>query len=91
MATIDVSRSHTMGKDRAREAAEGIAKRLENKLDIKYRWEGDDLKFERTGAKGTIFVTDDKVRVAVDLGMMLRPMKGTVEQKIKQYLDEALH
>ncbi len=90
MATIDIRRSHSLGKDRAREAAEGIAKRLEHKLAVKYRWEGDDLRFERTGAKGRIHVSDDAVRVEVDLGMMLRPMKGKVEQKVHQYLDEAL-
>lgn len=90
MATIEISRSHWLGKDEAREAAEGIARRLESKLDVKYRWEGDDLRFERTGAKGRIHVADGAVRVEVDLGMMLRPMKGKVEQKIHQYLDEAL-
>lgn len=90
MATIDITRKHSIGKDKAREAAEGIAKRLESKLDIKYRWAGDDLKFERSGAKGNIHVTDDEVRVAIDLGMMLRPMKGKIEQKVHQYLDDAL-
>ena len=90
MATIDVTRQHSLGKDKAKEAAEGIAKKLETKLDVKYRWDGDDLRFERTGAKGRIHVTDDRVRVEVDLSLMLRPMKGKVEQKIHQYLDEAL-
>jgi putative polyhydroxyalkanoate system protein len=90
MATIDVTRSHSLGKDKARDAAEGIAKRLQSKLDVKYRWDGDDLKFERTGAKGRIHVSDASVRVEVDLGLMLRPMKGKVEQKVHEYLDDAL-
>ncbi len=90
MATIDIRRPHAIGKDRARSAAETVAQRLEQKLQIRYHWDGDDLKFERSGASGCIHVTDQEVRVLVDLGLMLRPMKGKVEQKVHQYLDEAL-
>ena len=90
MATIDIRRSHSIGKDAARKAAEGIAAKLKDKLSVTYRWDGDDLKFERTGANGRIHVTDNEVRVEVDLGFLLKPMKGKVEQKVNQYLDEAL-
>ena len=90
MATIDIRRTHAIGKDKARKAAEGVAERLKEKLEVKYRWEGDDLTFERTGASGRIHVTDNEVRVEVDLNFLLRPMKGKVEQKVHQYLDEAL-
>lgn len=89
MATIDITRKHSAGKDKAREVAESIAERLKDKIGITYRWAGDDLNFERTGAKGTIHVADDSVRVEVDLKMMLRPMKGKIEGKIHQYLDES--
>ena len=90
MATIDVRRKHAIGKDGARAAAETLAERLQEKLSIRYRWEGDDLRFDRTGAKGRIAVTDDEVRVEIDLSMMLRPLKGKVLQKVHQYLDELL-
>ena len=90
MATIDIRRSHSIGKDAARKAAEGIAAKLKDKLSVTYRWDGDDLRFERTGANGRIHVTDNEVRVEVDLGFLLKPMKGKVEQKVHQYLDEAL-
>jgi putative polyhydroxyalkanoate system protein len=90
MATIDVRRSHDIGKEAARKAAEQIAQKLKDKLSVTYRWEGDDLRFERTGASGRIRVTDTEVRVEVDLGFLLKAMKGKVESKVHQYLDEAL-
>ena len=90
MATIDIKRAHSIGKDKAREATQQIADRLKAKMDVTYRWEGDTLKFERTGASGTIKVSDTAVEVAVDLNMMLRPMKGKVQEKIEHYFSEYL-
>ena len=90
MATIDVRRNHTLGLPAAREAAERIAEKLRDKLEVRYRWEGDDLRFERTGANGRIHVTATEVRVEIDLAFLLKPMKGKVESKVHQYLDEAL-
>lgn len=90
MATIDLRRTHSLGKAKAREAAEGVAQRLKEKIQIEYRWDGDDLRFERSGAKGRIHVSDNEVRVEVDLGLMLKPMKGMITEKIQGYLDRSL-
>lgn len=90
MATIDIQRNHTLGIDSARKAAESIAERLKDKLDLKVRWEGDNLKFERSGANGQIAISATTVRVTCDLGLLLRPMKGQIESKVQKYLDEAL-
>ena len=90
MATIDVRRAHTIGKDKARAAAESVAERLRDKIQISYQWAGDDLRFERTGARGAIHVTDREVHVEIDLSLVLRPMKGKIEGKVHKYLDEAL-
>jgi putative polyhydroxyalkanoate system protein len=90
MAKIEVSRAHTKGKEAARTAAEHVANRLKDKLEATWRWAGDDIVFERTGAKGRIAVGDTVVRVEIELAFILRPLQGKVEQKAKQYLDEYL-
>ncbi len=90
MATIDIRRSHSVGKAAARTAAERIAERLKEKIDVRYHWEGDDLRLERTGAKGRIQVTNSEVRVEIDLNLALRPIKGKIEEKANKYLDEFL-
>jgi putative polyhydroxyalkanoate system protein len=90
MATIDIQRTHSIGRDKARAAAELVAERLKEKIDATYRWEGDDLRFERSGAKGRIHVTETTVRLEIDLGLVLRPLKGKIEEKAQQYLDEYL-
>jgi putative polyhydroxyalkanoate system protein len=64
-----------------------VAERLKEKIQITYRWEGNVLRFERSGAKGQLHVTDTNVRMEIELGLMLRPMKGVIEQKMKDYFD----
>lgn len=87
MATIDIEHPHSMGKERARQAVEGIADDLRKRLQVEYHWEGNDLLFNRPGATGRIDIGEQKVHVHVDLGLLLSPMKGIVESQIKEYLE----
>lgn len=95
MATIDISRSHTLDKEEAKRRAEALAKGLEDKLGIRWRWEGDRIKFDAPsgaakGATGTVYVDPSAVRVEVDLPFLLRAVKGTIESKITHKLDELI-
>jgi putative polyhydroxyalkanoate system protein len=92
MSTIDISKSHTLSKDDARKKAEELARSMEQKIGIEWKWEGDAIAFNAPsgvakGAKGHVEVTDKTVRVTVDLPLMLRVMKGTIESKIHEKLD----
>lgn len=92
MATIELSRPHTLPLDDAKKKAEDLAKGMESKLGISWQWAGDTIKFEAPsgaakGTKGEVAVTSNAVKVSVDLPFMLRVMKGTIEEKIKEKLD----
>jgi putative polyhydroxyalkanoate system protein len=92
MATIDIRREHTLDKEEAKRRAEALAKSMEEKLGIRWRWEGDKIKFDAPsgaakGASGTVHVDPNAVRVEVDLPLLLRAAKGMVESKITQKLD----
>ncbi len=92
MATIDMTRKHSLNRDKARENAEAVAKNYETKLGIRWSWEGDCIRFAAPsgvakGAKGNISVLDNEVRVEIDLPLLLRPMKGVVESKVQRQLD----
>ncbi len=90
MARIEVSRRHDLGFEAARKAVEAVALQLKRDLRANHAWHGDTLTFECPGAQGCIHVTGDNVRVTVDLGWMLGPMRGQIERAINQYLDEGL-
>ena len=55
MATIDIRRSHKHDKDEAKRRAEALAKSMEEKLGLRWKWEGDLIKFDAPSgaAKGT--------------------------------------
>lgn len=85
MADIRLERKHTIGKPAALAAALKVAERMKEKADIQYTVAGDVISFERSGAKGTIVVADETVTVEAKLGLLLRPMRGKIEQKIEEY------
>ncbi len=93
MATIDVRRTHTLSKDEARKRAEAIAASMQEKLGIEWRWEADRIHFEAPrgaakGTRGTVSVSDTEVRVEIDLPFLLRVLKGKVESKVNEKLDQ---
>ncbi|HEX4445575.1 MAG TPA: polyhydroxyalkanoic acid system family protein [Polyangiaceae bacterium] len=95
MATIDIRRPHALPKEEAKKRAETLAAELQSKLDLQWRWEGDHIRFEATkgaakGTTGTVEVTDSVVRVQVDLPFLLRVLKGKVESKVNEKLDNLL-
>lgn len=90
MSVIDVHRAHTLDKEHAREAAETLAEDLSSKFELDYQWEGDHLKFKRSGVKGHLKITSDDLNVHLELGMLLRPFKSRIEQEIHSQLDQIL-
>jgi putative polyhydroxyalkanoate system protein len=91
MATIDLSQSHSLPIADAKAKAEDLAKGMADRLGITWAWSGDTINFEATsgaakGVKGTVAVAATEVKVAVDLPFMLKMMKGTIEDKIKEKL-----
>ena len=92
MATIELRKAHTLGKDAARQKAEDLADRMKDKIGIEWVWAGDNINFEAKsgtakGAKGRVEVSSSEIAVYVDLPFLLRPLKGMVESKIKERLD----
>lgn len=95
MATIDIRRQHTLSKDEAKKRAEELAKSMETKLGIRWRWEGDVIRFDAPsgaakGATGVVSVEPSSVRVEIDLPFLLRAIKGTVESKVNEKLEAVL-
>jgi putative polyhydroxyalkanoate system protein len=95
MATIDIKRSHSLPIDDAKKKAEELAKGMEEKFGIVWKWDGNTIKFDAPkgaakGTKGEVSVSEKDVRVAIDLPFMLRVMKGTIEDKVNEKLNALL-
>ena len=50
MSSIDILHRHTKDLQQAREAVEEVARKLAERFDFAYRWDGDTLNFSRSGA-----------------------------------------
>jgi putative polyhydroxyalkanoate system protein len=95
MATIDITRAHTLPIEEAKKKAEELAKSMEEKLELVWKWEGNTIAFHAPkgtakGTKGEVAVTASEVRVSIDLPFMLRVMKGTIEARVNEKLQKIL-
>jgi putative polyhydroxyalkanoate system protein len=95
MATIDVRHSHALPKEEAKKRAADLAKSMQDRFDLDWRWEGDRIVFDAIrgkakGTRGSIDVGDTDVRVQIDLPFLLRVLKGTVESKVNEKLAQLL-
>lgn len=90
MAKIHIKRLHKLPRDEARARVEEIAESLKKKLDAEYAWKGDSLRFHRSGASGSIDLGDGYIDLNIKLSMLLVPMKGKIEQSIRENINAAL-
>ena len=90
MATIHITKAHQLDQKTVRNNVQELADMLTEKLSAEYTWEKDRLVFKRSGANGFVRLGDQELEIEVKLGMMLRPLKGTIEKTIIDYLDQRL-
>lgn len=90
MSTIDIRHAHSLSDDSARNAIAEVAKKLEERFDVTAHWEGQTLRFARSGVDGAIELLPGAVRVKAELGFLLSAMKGMVESEIQRVLAEKL-
>lgn len=88
MSHIKINRQHNLDHAAARAAAEKVADHINEKYRLRYRWEGDCLHFERSGIDGRLQVEESEVNMDVRLGLMMLPLKYTIETEIHRYMDE---
>ena len=88
MPKIDIRRPHQLSIADARAVVEQVAASMREKFGMDGQWKGDTLSFSRPGVNGSIEVGADAIQVKAELGMMLAPLKGMVEQEIRRKLDE---
>ena len=88
MSDIDISRTHGKTLAKARKAARHMAAELEDELAMSASWEGDTLRFERPGVRGTLEVDAKEVRIRIKLGLLFSAFRPVIEREIHQFFDE---
>jgi len=88
MPSIDIQHAHTKTPAQARKALESVAKKLAERFDMQFGWDGDSLNFTRSGVDGRIDMSPNQLHVTAQLGFLLSALKGPIESEIKRVLSE---
>ena len=90
LATIDITRPHTLGPDGARHAADQVAARLVAEYGVRSWWEGPALHVSGRGISGRLDAGPDTVRVTARLGLLARAFAGPLRREIERELDRVV-
>ena len=91
MPKFTIEHPHTLSPADVKARLDKLNHRLSTKYGIDSQWKSPtEATFKRTGASGSITCHPGKVVVAVDLSMLLGPMKSEVESRIRRELEKAL-
>ena len=78
-----------------RRTAEAIARRIEARHAVRWRWQGDAMELVApagiaSGARGRLTVGDGDVTIEVHLPLALSPLRGMIERQLVARLDRVL-
>ena len=88
MAGFRIQKPYTMSKDDVREAAQGLAAKLEREHGVRSRWDGDTVKIKGSGIDGKLSFHDGNIDVSVKLGFLASAFQGVLRSEVERYLDE---
>jgi putative polyhydroxyalkanoate system protein len=86
--TIVVHRRHGLRLAKAKHLAQTIAERVRSEHGGSYTWDGDTLRFQRTGASGRVVVTKHDFEVRVELSLLLLPLRSRIQREIDAFCDQ---
>ena len=88
MSRIDIRHAHSLPKAKARLAVEDVARKLAERFQMDYGWEGDTLNFSRSGVDGHIKLGPKDLHVWAKLGFLTAMFRDPIENEIRRVLDE---
>lgn len=91
MSKIDLEIPHKLGHIEARSRISGAIKGLERDFGAKCQWDGaETLQVTRKGLNALLSILEDRVKVEMELGLLLRPMASSIRKGIEKRLSEIL-
>lgn len=84
MANLVFERTHALDIADARQAARRVADEMTRKYDMRCAWEGDVLRFERSGVRGTMTVQSDCIQLDARLGALLSAFRPRIQAQLEQ-------
>ncbi len=90
MSEIKIERIHALGATEARKRITKIEAKLKENYGVNLEWNGNTANVKGTGVSGTLVVEEKRVAVNIKLGLLLRPLAGTVRESLEKQLSKGL-
>jgi putative polyhydroxyalkanoate system protein len=91
MKTMEVDIPHRLTRDEARSRIGRASERLARDYSAICTWDDDGrLVVQRKGLAASVRIAENKVSVALDLGLFMRPFAGAIQAGIARQLTDIL-
>ncbi|MBQ5963403.1 polyhydroxyalkanoic acid system family protein [Massilia sp. ZL223] len=84
MAELKIVQEHSLSPAAARTAAEQVAQRLAAEFGLACKWDGDVLRFERSGVDGDLRLEGQNASLRIRLGMLMSAFAPAIEAKVTE-------
>lgn len=82
MPDISITQPHCLSQADARAAAQKVADKLAREYGLSCKWEGDVLRFARSGVEGALTLGERQAALRIKLGFLMGAFASTIEQKV---------
>jgi len=91
MPKVTIDQPHSLSLPEVKQRLQGLQDKLAAKYGVDARWTSDtESQLKGTGFTGRISCADGRVSVLIDLSFALTPIKGKIEERVRQELKNAL-
>lgn len=88
MADIHIVQVHSLTPTKAREAAQKVADKMAAEYDLACAWDGDVLRFERSGVEGSLTLASRQAQMDLKLGFLFSAFSAKIESKIAENMQK---
>ncbi|RJF95021.1 polyhydroxyalkanoic acid system family protein [Noviherbaspirillum saxi] len=82
MADISITQDHVLTLTTAKAAAQKMAEQMAAEYDMASEWDGDVLRFTRSGLSGSLTLAEQQARLEISLGFLFKAFATTIEEKV---------
>lgn len=82
MADIRITQAHKLPHKKAKAAAQKVADQIAEEYDVTSEWDGDVLKFKRSGVSGRLTISEKEAHIEISLGFLFKAFAHVIEEKV---------
>ncbi|MFC0251123.1 polyhydroxyalkanoic acid system family protein [Massilia consociata] len=84
MSEISIIQEHNLSPEQARTAAQQVAQRIASEYGLECKWDGDVLRFGRSGVEGALTLEDQRAAMRIRLGFFMGAFASAIEAKVAE-------